>query len=132
MKLRTTLAALTAASALSVAAQAQTSPPTPRPAAGALSQPNPNAVQKSFRTQSSQEQQSSNAAPPIEVGQSGRARVAATGGPPTPRPAAGALSQPNPNAVQKSFRTQTSQEQQSSSAASPMDIGPSGRARSPN
>jgi hypothetical protein len=52
--------------------------------------------------------------------------------PPTPKPAAGALPQPNPNAVQKSFRTQSKSEQQSSAQTSPMDLGQSGRTRSPN
>ncbi len=77
MKLGTILAALTAASigAASVTALAQTSnPPTPKPAAGALPQPNPNAVQKSFRTQAPDEQQSSTAAAPRDTGQSGRTR----------------------------------------------------------
>lgn len=63
MKLGTILAALTAATigTASFMALAQT-PPTPKPAAGALPQPNPNAVQKSFRTQNKSEQQQSNAA----------------------------------------------------------------------
>ena len=52
--------------------------------------------------------------------------------PPTPKPAAGALPTPNPNAVQKSFRTQNSAEQQSSSQTTPMEFGPVGRSRSPN
>jgi hypothetical protein len=52
--------------------------------------------------------------------------------PPTPKPAAGALPQPNPSAVQKSFRTQSKTEQQSSAQTSPMDLGQSGRTRSPN
>jgi hypothetical protein len=64
MKLGTILAALTAATigTASVTALAQTTPPNPKPAAGALPQPNPNAVQKSFRTQNKSEQQQSNAA----------------------------------------------------------------------
>jgi len=135
MKLRTTLAALAAASlcTLSFAAQAQPTPPTPRPAAGALPQTNPNAVQRTFRTQTRDEQQTSATSVPMDVGQSGRARVAAqSSNPPTPRPAAGALPQTNPNAVQKTFRTQTRDEQQSSTATSPMDVGQSGRTRSPN
>jgi hypothetical protein len=77
MKLGTILAALTAATigAASFAALAQTStPPTPKPAAGALPQPNPNAVQKSFRTQTPDEQQAStqtsSAREPIPVGSS--------------------------------------------------------------
>jgi hypothetical protein len=78
MKLRTILAALTAATigAASFTALAQTSatPPTPKPAAGALPQPNPNAVQKSFRTQNKSEQQSSTQTTPMELGQSGRTR----------------------------------------------------------
>ncbi len=77
MKLGTILAALTAAtiSTASFSALAQTTPPTPKPAAGALPQPNPNAVQKSFRTQNSTEQQQSSASTtPAEVGQSGRTR----------------------------------------------------------
>ena len=40
---------------------------------------------------------------------------------------------PNPNAVQKSFRTQNSSEQQSTSqSTTPMEFGPVGRSRSPN
>jgi hypothetical protein len=78
MKLRTILAALTAAtlSTASFSALAQTSstPPMPKPAAGALPQTNPNAVQKSFRTQNSSEQQQTNAATPAEIGQAGRSR----------------------------------------------------------
>jgi hypothetical protein len=77
MKLGTILAALTAATigAASSAALAQTStPPAPKPAAGALPQPNPNAVQKSFRTQTPDEQQASSqtssAREPIPVGSS--------------------------------------------------------------
>ena len=58
--------------------------------------------------------------------------LAQTSTPPAPKPAAGALPNPNPNAVQKSFRTQSSTEQQSSSQAQPMDVGQSGRTRSPN
>src|SRR5262245_26055881 len=58
--------------------------------------------------------------------------LAQTATPPTPKPAAGALPQPNPNAVQKSFRTQNAAEQQSSSQTTPMEIGQSGRSRSPN
>ena len=79
MKLRTILAALTAAtlSTASFSALAQTSsaPPMPKPAAGALPQPNPNAVQKSFRTQNVPS--SSNPTPqatPTEIGQAGRSR----------------------------------------------------------
>lgn len=52
--------------------------------------------------------------------------------PPQPKPAAGALPQPNPNAVQRTFRTQSKEEQQSSAQTSPMDVGQSGRARQPN
>jgi hypothetical protein len=80
MKLRTILAALTAVtlSAASFSAVAQTSsarPPTPKPAAGALPQTNPNAVQKSFRTQNAQEQQSSaQSTTPVELGPVGRSR----------------------------------------------------------
>jgi hypothetical protein len=79
MKLGTILAALTAATigtaSFSALAQTSSTPPTPKPAAGALPQPNPNAVQKSFRTQSSAEQQQSNASSrPAEIGQSGRTR----------------------------------------------------------
>jgi hypothetical protein len=77
MKLGTFLAALTAAtiSTASFTALAQSTPPAPKPAAGAVPQPNPNAVQKSFRTQSSAEQQQSNAATtPAEIGQAGRSR----------------------------------------------------------
>jgi Spy/CpxP family protein refolding chaperone len=79
MQLRTILAALTAVtlSAAPFSAMAQTSsarPPTPKPAAGALPQTNPNAVQKSFRTQNAAEQQSSAQTTPLEVGQSGRSR----------------------------------------------------------
>ena len=64
MKLRTILAALTAATigTASFTALAQSTPPAPKPAAGALPQPNPNAVQKSFRTQNSSEQKQSSAA----------------------------------------------------------------------
>jgi hypothetical protein len=58
--------------------------------------------------------------------------MAQTSSPPTPRPAAGALPQPNPNAVQKSFRTQTKDEQTSSNTVAPVDIGQSGRLRSAN
>jgi hypothetical protein len=63
MKLGTTLAALTAATiaTASVSALAQSTPPAPKPAAGALPQPNPNAVQKSFRTQNASEQQQTSA-----------------------------------------------------------------------
>lgn len=79
MKLGTFLAALTGATiaATSFAAVAQTSstPPAPKPAAGALPQPNPNAVQKSFRTQNNTEQQQSSAqTSPMDLGQSGRTR----------------------------------------------------------
>jgi hypothetical protein len=77
MKLGTILAALTAATigAASFTALAQTAtPPTPKPAAGALPQPNPNAVQKTFRTQNKSEQQSSAQTTPMEIGQSGRSR----------------------------------------------------------
>jgi len=78
MKLGTILAALTAATigtaSVSALAQTASAPPTPRPAAGALPTPNPNAVQKSFRQQNPQEQQSSAQTSPMELGQSGRAR----------------------------------------------------------
>lgn len=78
MKLGTILAALTAATigTASVSALAQTSstPPTPKPAAGALPTPNPNAVQKSFRVQNSTEQQSSARTTPMELGPVGRSR----------------------------------------------------------
>ena len=78
MKLGTILAGLTAATlgaASSVAlAQSSSTPPAPKPAAGALPQPNPNAVQKSFRTQSNTEQQSSAQTAPMDLGQSGRTR----------------------------------------------------------
>lgn len=77
MKLGTILAALTAATigTASVTALAQTtSPPAPKPASGALPQANPNAVQKSFRTQNPTEQQSSAQTNPMELGQSGRTR----------------------------------------------------------
>lgn len=76
MKLGTILAALTAVTlgAASFSAQAQTTPPTPKPAAGALPTPNPNAVQKSFRTQSPAEQQSSARTTPVELGPVGRSR----------------------------------------------------------
>ena len=79
MKLGTILAALTAATigtaSFTALAQTSSTPPTPKPAAGALPQPNPNAVQKSFRTQNSSEQQQSNASStPAEIGQSGRTR----------------------------------------------------------
>jgi hypothetical protein len=60
------------------------------------------------------------------------AALAQSSTPPTPKPAAGALPTPNPNAVQKSFRAQNSSEQQSSAQTQPMDVGQSGRARSPN
>jgi hypothetical protein len=60
------------------------------------------------------------------------AELAQSSTPPTPKPAAGALPTPNPNAVQKSFRTQNNSEQQSSAQTQPMDVGQSGRARSPN
>ena len=78
MKLGTILAALTAATigtaSFTALAQTASTPPTPKPAAGALPQPNPNAVQKSFRTQNSSEQQSSSQTTPMELGQSGRTR----------------------------------------------------------
>jgi hypothetical protein len=78
MQLRTILAALTAVTlstaSFSAVAQTASTPPTPKPAAGALPQTNPNAVQKSFRTQSTSEQQSSAQTTPVEVGQSGRSR----------------------------------------------------------
>ena len=78
MKLRTILAALTAvtlsAASFSAVAQTASTPPTPKPAAGALPQTNPNAVQKSFRTQNPQEQQSSAQTTPVEVGPVGRSR----------------------------------------------------------
>lgn len=63
MKLGTILAALTAAiiGTASVTALAQSTPPTPKPAAGALPNPNPNAVQKSFRTQNASEQKQTTA-----------------------------------------------------------------------
>ena len=65
MKLGTILAALTAATigtASVTLAQTSSAPPAPKPAAGALPNPNANAVQKSFRTQNAAEQQQSNAA----------------------------------------------------------------------
>jgi hypothetical protein len=79
MKLRTILAALTAvtlsAASFSALAQTASAPPTPKPAAGALPQPNPNAVQKSFRTQNNSEQQSSaQTSTPMDLGPSGRSR----------------------------------------------------------
>ena len=79
MKLGTILAALTAATigtaSVSALAQTASTPPTPKPAAGALPTPNPNAVQKSFRTQNSSEQQStSQATTPMEFGPVGRSR----------------------------------------------------------
>jgi len=78
MKLGTILAALTAATigtaSFSALAQTSSTPPTPKPAAGALPQPNPNAVQKTFRPQNPSEQQSSSTAAPAELGQSGRTR----------------------------------------------------------
>jgi hypothetical protein len=77
MKLGTILAALTAATigTAAIPALAQNTPPTPKPAAGALPNPYANAVQKSFRTQNGTEQQQSKAATtPAEIGQSGRAR----------------------------------------------------------
>jgi hypothetical protein len=79
MKLGTILAALTAATlgtaSFTALAQTSSTPPMPKPAAGALPQPNPNAVQKSFRTQNSSEQkQSSAATSPAEIGQPGRSR----------------------------------------------------------
>jgi hypothetical protein len=78
MKLGTFLAALTAATigtaSFTALAQSSSTPPAPKPAAGALPQPNPNAVQKSFRTQSSAEQQSSAQTAPMDLGQSGRTR----------------------------------------------------------
>jgi hypothetical protein len=138
MKLRMTLAALTVAgvgmASFPILAQthANPSPPMPRPAAGALPNPNPNAVQKSFRTQAPDEQKSSASAPPLGVGLSGRSRMAAqVVTPPAPRPAAGALPNPHANAVHKSFRTQAPDEQQSSAAAQPVDVGLSGRSRQP-
>lgn len=66
------------------------------------------------------------------IGTASFAAMAQTSTPPAPKPAAGALPQPNPNAVQKSFRVQNSTEQQSSAQTSPMDLGQSGRSRSPN
>ncbi len=78
MKISTILAAVTAATigtaSVTALAQSASTPPTPKPAAGALPQPNPSAVQKSFRTQDSAEQQSSTQAAPVDVGQSGRSR----------------------------------------------------------
>ncbi len=65
MKLGTIMAALTAATigtASVTLAQTSSAPPAPKPAAGALPNPNANAVQKSFRTQNATEQQQSNAA----------------------------------------------------------------------
>jgi hypothetical protein len=76
MKPATILAALTIAAAGSFAAQAQSSsaPPTPRPAAGALSQNTANQVQKSFRTQTPDEQRISRQTAPMDIGQVGSAR----------------------------------------------------------
>jgi hypothetical protein len=78
MKLSTLVAALTAAAIGTASgtalAQTASTPPTPKPAAGALPQPNPNAVQRSFRTQTKEEQQSSAQTAPLELGQSGRTR----------------------------------------------------------
>jgi hypothetical protein len=80
MKLRTILTALTAvslsAASFSAVAQTASTPPTPKPAAGALPQTNPNAVQKSFRTQNAAEQQQSNAqsTTPVDLGPVGRSR----------------------------------------------------------
>jgi len=86
-----------------------------------------------FRSQAPDEQQSSARSAPMDPGQSGRARVAAqSSNPPMPRPAAGALPDPNPNAVQKTFRPQNPSEQQSSSTAAPAELGQSGRTRQPN
>jgi hypothetical protein len=46
--------------------------------------------------------------------------------PPPPKPAAGALPNPNANAVQKSFRTQnTTEQQQSNAATTPVATGSS-------
>ena len=61
MKLATILAALTAATIglTSVAALAQSGPPTPKPAAGALPQPPSTAVAKSYRAQTPEEQKAS-------------------------------------------------------------------------
>jgi hypothetical protein len=78
MKLGTILAALTAATigtaAFTALAQTSSTPPAPKPAAGALPTPNPNAVQKSFRSQNPEEQkqsaQTSSARDPIPVGSS--------------------------------------------------------------
>ncbi len=64
MKLSTILAALTAATigtASVTLAQTSSAPPAPKPAAGALPNPNANAVQKSFRTQNAAEQKQSSA-----------------------------------------------------------------------
>jgi hypothetical protein len=133
MKFGTVLAALTlsiGAASFTALAQPGGGPPMPKPAAGALPNPNPNAVQRSFRTQSPDEQKTSTAAQPRDLGQSGRSRMAAqSDGPPMPKPAAGALPNPNPNAVQRSFRTQSKDEQQSSTAAQPRELGQSGRSR---
>jgi hypothetical protein len=78
MKLGATLAALTLSigvASFSAAIAQPSSPPTPRPAAGALPQPNPNAVQKTFRSQTKEEQQTtSNNTSPVDLGQSGRTR----------------------------------------------------------
>jgi hypothetical protein len=68
----------------------------------------------------------------VTIGTASFAALAQTSSPPAPKPAAGALPQPNPNAVQKSFRVQNSSERQSSAQTSPMDLGQSGRSRSPN
>jgi hypothetical protein len=77
MKLGTILAALTAATigTASVTALAQSTPPTPKPAAGALPNPNPNAVQKSFRTQNASERkETSTAQGPRDVIPAGSSR----------------------------------------------------------
>ena len=68
----------------------------------------------------------------LSIGVTSFPALAQPSGPPMPKPAAGALPNPNPNAVQRSFRTQTPQEQQSSTAAQPRDLGQSGRSRTGN
>jgi hypothetical protein len=132
MKFCAIFAALTVgvgAASFSTLALAQGGPPTPRPAAGALPHPNPNAESRSFRTQTTEEQKRSTTAAPVDAGRAGMARVARADGPPTPRPAAGALPSSNPSAVSGTFRTQTAEEQQHSAQSSAMDAGQAGHAR---
>jgi hypothetical protein len=73
MKLATILTAFTVASAVSFA-QAQSTPPTPRPAAVAAPQLSSAPVHKNYRTQTPEEQRMSQQTSPMDLTQVGQSR----------------------------------------------------------